>query len=79
MPYEEPFRNYYTPGREAAAGRAKAWVRNQAQRLEISEEAVSVAIRRGWLANEIDSVVTAAELLLDPPARDVFGRCPYLC
>ena len=58
------------PGLQAARNRAEAWTAHQAERLGVSPEAVSVAIRRGWLANEIDSVVTAAELLLDPPARD---------
>ena len=73
MPYEEPAKNLYMPGREEAAGRAKAWTANQADRLGISPEAVSVAIKRGWLPAEIDSAATALELLLDPPARDVFG------
>ena len=61
------------PGLQAARNRAEAWTANQAERLGISPEAIETAIKRGWLANEIDSVVTAAELLLDPPARDVFG------
>jgi hypothetical protein len=27
MPYEEPAKNLYQPGREAATGRAKVWVK----------------------------------------------------
>ena len=52
---------------------AKAWTANQAERLGISPEAIETSIRRGWLANEIDAIETAAELLLPPPERDVFG------
>ena len=70
LPYEEPAKNLYQPGREVAADRAKAWTAHQAERLHISPEAVSVAIKRGWLPAEIDSATTALELLLDPPARD---------
>ncbi len=73
MPYEEPAKNLYMPGREAAAGRAKVWVKAQATRLNISPEAIEVVIKRGWLPAEIDSAASALELLLDPPARDVFG------
>ena len=73
MPYEEPAKNLYMPGREAAAGRAKAWTAHQAERLGISPEAIEVAIKRGWLPAEIDTAASALELLLEPPARDVFG------
>ncbi len=52
---------------------AEAWVAHQAERLNISPEAIETAIKRGWLANEIDAIETAAELLLLPPERDVFG------
>ncbi len=60
-------------GQAHYADRAKAWVAHQAERLNISPEAIETAIKRGWLANEIDAIETAAELLLPPPERDVFG------
>ncbi len=41
MPYEEPAKNLYMPGREAAAGRAKAWTAHEAERLGISPEAIA--------------------------------------
>ena len=73
MPYEEPAKNLYMPGREAAAGRAKAWTAHQAERLGISPEAIEVAIKRGWLPDQLDNVQDPAELLLPPPERDIFG------
>ena len=62
-----------TPGRDAATEQARAWTANQAERLGISSEAIETAIKRGWLPDEIDAVETAAELLCEPPDRDVFG------
>ena len=76
MPYEEPAKNLYMPGREAAAGRAKAWTAAQAEGLGISEEAIETAIKRGWLPDQLDNVQDPAELLLAPPDRDVFGLRP---
>ena len=53
---------------------AAAWTSAQALRLEISEEAVETAIKRGWTPNQIDEVASPMELLLAPPVdRDVFG------
>ena len=62
-----------TPGRHEATEQARAWTANQAERLGISSEAIEATIRRGWLPDEIDAVETAAELLCEPPDRDVFG------
>ena len=76
MPFEEPAKNLYMPGREAAAERAKAWTAHQAERLAISPEAIETAIKRGWLPDQLDKVQDPAELLLAPPERDVFGLRP---
>ena len=73
MPFEEPAKNLYMPGRQVAADRAKAWTANQADRLGISPEAIETAIKRGWLPDQRDKVQDPAELLLPPPERDVFG------
>ena len=53
---------------------AEAWTAAQAERLDISPEAIETAITRGWTPNLIDEVTSAMELLLKPPIdRDVFG------
>ena len=52
---------------------AEAWTANQAERLGVTPDAIEATIKRGWLADEIDAVETAAELLCEPPDRDVFG------
>jgi hypothetical protein len=44
--------------------------------LGISEEAVSVAIRRGWTPDLLDKVQDPVELLLSPPEPDEFGLRP---
>ncbi len=62
-----------TPGRAEATETARAWTANQAERLGVSSDAIEATIRRGWLPDEIDAAKTAAELLCDPPERDVFG------
>ncbi len=62
-----------TPGRHEATEQARAWTAAQADRLGVSSDAIEATIRRGWLPNEIDAAKTAAELLLEPPERDVFG------
>ena len=62
-----------TPGRHEATEQARAWTAAQADRLGVSAEAITATIRRGWLPDEVDAVETAAELLCEPPDRDVFG------
>ena len=52
---------------------AEAWTANQADRLGVTAEAIEATIKRGWLPDEIAVAQTAAELLLGPPERDVFG------
>ncbi len=61
------------PGLQAARNRAEAWRAHQAERLGVSSDAIEATIKRGWLPDEIDVAATAAELLLEPPDRDVFG------
>ena len=75
-PYIEPGANLYLPGRRDATEQAKAWTAHQADRLDVSPEAIEATIQRGWLPNEIDAAKSAAELLLPPPERDVFGLRP---
>ena len=58
--------------REETAGRAKAWTAHQARRLEISEEAIETAIRRGWTPDQIDQVKQAVELL-ETPGKAKYG------
>ena len=59
-------RQHYT----ATAG---AWTAAQAERLGVSSDAIEATIKRGWLPDQIDAAQTAAELLGQPPERDVFG------
>lgn len=42
---------------------AEAWLARQTRRLEVSREDILAAIRRGWLASEIEQVRSAAELV----------------
>ena len=62
-----------TPGRHEATEQARAWTASQAERLGVTPDAIEATIKRGWLPDEIDAAETAAELLLEPPERDVFG------
>ena len=55
------------------SNQAHAWTAAQATRLGVTPEAITATIKRGWLPDEIDAAKTAAELLLEPPDRDVFG------
>ncbi len=52
---------------------AEAWTANQAERLGVTPDAIEATIKRGWLPDQIDAARTAAELLGEPPDRDVFG------
>ena len=52
---------------------AREWTDAQAARLGVTAEALTAAITRGWLADEIETVSEAAELIGPPPPRDVFG------
>ncbi len=52
---------------------AEAWTANQAERLGVTPDAIEATIKRGWLPDQIDAARTAAELLCEPPDRDVFG------
>ncbi len=52
---------------------ARAWTANQAERLGVTPDAIEATIKRGWLPDEIDAAASAAELLGQPPERDVFG------
>ena len=60
-------------GRRYYSDQAEAWTANQAERLGVTPEAIEATIKRGWLPDEIDAAETAAELLCEPPDRDVFG------
>ena len=60
-------------GKQYYSNQAHAWTAAQADRLGVSPEAIEATIRRGWLPDQIDAARTAAELLLGPPERDVFG------
>ena len=60
-------------GRHEATEQARAWTANQAERLGVTPEAITATITRGWLPDQIDATETAAELLCEPPDRDVFG------
>ena len=76
MPYEEPAKNLYMPGRQEAAKQAEAWTAHQAERLGISPEAIETAIKRGWTPDLLDKVQNPVELLLAPPVPDAFGLRP---
>ena len=57
----------------SAGALAETWTANQAERLGVTLEAIEATIKRGWLPDEIDAAGSAAELLGQPPERDVFG------
>ena len=60
-------------GREHFRIMAEEWTSNQAARLGVSPEAIEATIKRGWLADQVADAASAAELLGQPPERDVFG------
>ncbi len=60
-------------GKQYYSNQAHAWTAAQAERLGVTPEAITATITRGWLPDQIDAVAAAAELLCEPPDRDVFG------
>ena len=60
-------------GKQHFRDMAETWTANQAERLGVSPEAIEATIKRGWLADQVADATSAAELLGQPPERDVFG------
>ncbi len=65
--------SFYINSRQHFGDMAETWTATQAERLGVTPEAIEATIRRGWLPDQIDAARTAAELLCEPPDRDVFG------
>jgi hypothetical protein len=65
--------SFYVNSREHFGDMAETWTANQAARLGVSSDAIEATIRSCWLPDEIDAAASAAELLGQPPERDVFG------
>ena len=65
--------SYYVNSQQHHKATAEAWTAAAAARLGVTGDTITTAIERGWLADEIDAVGTAVELLGRPPDRDVFG------
>jgi len=63
---------YLRDGRERCRERSEAWTATQAQRLAVSPGDVLEAIKRGWLAEEVEALpcVSARKLAGKPPLRD---------
>ena len=60
-------------GKEHFLNMAEEWTATAAERLGVTGDTITAAIERGWTAGEIDAAGTAVELLVGPPARDIFG------
>ena len=72
------FWNHASNNRGHYGALAEAWTAAQAERLGLGADEITAAIERGWVASEIDSVTTTAELAGDPPPRDVFELRPVV-
>lgn len=58
--------SFYINSRRHFSDMASAWTAAQAARLGVTGDTITAAIEREWLADEIDAVGTAVDLLGRP-------------